>query len=214
MPPRMTELRLKLLKCIYKLSQGGNAVTQVQLAQATGTTPPVIHKHIQALEALGYVTVTRHAQRLNHLTLTELAQRELGIGALPIAGEIAAGPPRFTQDHLSSFAVKLADLLPVREGDYLLTVKGHSMQGIGIYPGDTVHVHPTTEVAEGEVAVVSIPGENTATLKRIYFEGDQVILTSENPDHPPMRYPRDQVTIQGVMMGRIGGKPPRKSRSS
>lgn len=210
----MTELRFKLLKCLHKLSLGGQPVTQVQLAQATNTTPPVIHKHIQALETLGYITVTRHAQRLNHLHLTDLAQRELGIGALPIAGEIAAGVPRFTQDHLSSFAVKLADLLPVREGDYLLTVKGHSMEGIGIYPGDTVHVHPTSEVNEGEVAVVSVSGENTATLKRVYFEGEEVILISEHPDHPPMRYPKEQVIIQGVMMGRIGGKPPRKSRPS
>jgi repressor LexA len=93
-------------------------------------------------------------------------------------------------EHMDTF-------LDVREGDFLLCVSGESMTGIGVMNGDHVLVRPTQEVHDGEVAVVLIPGENAATLKRLYRFGPEVTLISENPAYARMTYPADQVQVQG-----------------
>ena len=42
------------------------------------------------------------------------------------------------------FAERLADLLPVEPGDFLLKVRGDAMVGLGVRPGDCVVVRPYT----------------------------------------------------------------------
>ncbi|ULH18046.1 peptidase S24, LexA repressor (plasmid) [Deinococcus sp. KNUC1210] len=88
------------------------------------------------------------------------------------------------------------------------------MIGIGVMPGDYVLVRPTQEVLDGEVAVVLIPGEQAATLKRLYRFGDEVTLLSENPLFSRMVYLAEDVQVQGRMLGVIGLPRPRVSRLS
>ena len=131
------------------------------------------------------------------------ARAVLGLG-LPIYGQIAAGRPGLAEQQPDDFTPSLEALLGLRPGDFLLQVRGESMVGIGVMDGDYVLVRPTGEVDDGEVAVVLIPGENAATLKRVYVFGDEVTLISENPQHPRMVYPAGEVRIQGRMVGRVG----------
>ncbi|GEM49790.1 transcriptional repressor LexA [Deinococcus cellulosilyticus] len=213
MPPRITEIRKKILTCLLKLSQNG-PVTAAELARKMEMTPQNIHLHVKALEEMGYLTVHRLTDRTATLTIAEKAEKELGLGALPIAGQIAAGFPLTPSDHTQGFMSRLSDFFDAREGDYLLKVEGTSMTGVGIFPGDMVVVRPTTEIVEGEIAVVLIKSDNLVTLKRWYIEGDQVVLVSENAAMEPMRYRKEDVTLQGQLIGRMGGKPPRKNRHS
>lgn len=210
MPPRLTALRLQFLRRIHQYTQEhGQAPSAAELARLLNLTEATLSIHFKALSSLGLVE--RQGAR-GPLQLTSKALEILQIG-IPIYGQIAAGPPVLAEQAPDRLTPSLDKLLGVKEGDFLLEVRGESMTGIGIMDGDLVLVRPAQEVLDGEVAVVLIPGENTATLKRVYRMLDEVILESENPDMPRLAFPAEQVIIQGKMIGRLGlGTPPRKSR--
>ena len=129
----------------------------------------------------------------------------------PIYGRIAAGVPALAEQSPEDYTPSIEALLGMRAGDFLLRVQGESMIGIGVMDGDYVVVRPVQEVHDGEVAVVLLPGENAATLKRLYHFGPDVILLSENPAMARMTFPGEQVRVQGKMVGRVGLGVPRVS---
>ena len=209
MPPRLTQVRLQLLKHIQRLTRElGGPPSAAELARELKITEASVSLHLRALRELGYVERTGVRGRL---LLTEKALTLVGSG-IPIYGQIAAGPPILAEQTPDSATPSLDALLGVRDGDFLLTVQGNSMVGIGVIDGDYVLVRPASEVLNGEVAVVLVPGENTATLKRLFHFGNQVTLQSENPDHPLMAFPASQVQVQGRMIARVGLTGPRSSR--
>ena len=79
------------------------------------------------------------------------------------------------------------------------------MIGVGIYSGDLVAIHPTSDEPHGgEITLVIVPGDNTATLKRWQRHNGTVSLYSENPAYPPMTFKVEDVQIQGCLVGHIG----------
>ena len=79
----------------------------------------------------------------------------------PILGEIAAGQPTLADGQVEAYATRLQDVLDLREGDFLLRVRGDSMTGIGIYHGDLVAIHPSEEEPNsGEVVLVLARGQH------------------------------------------------------
>lgn len=211
MPPRLTATRLELLRRIAQhVQEHGRPPSAAELARLMGQSEAGISIHLKALISLGLIE--RLAAR-GPVHLTSKAEAILQVG-IPIYGQIAAGPPLLAEQTTDRFTPSLDKLMGVKEGDFLLEVRGESMTGIGIMDGDLVLVRPAQEVLDGEVAVVLIPGENTATLKRVYRMHGEILLENENPNLPRLpAYPAEQVTIQGKMIGRLGlGTPPRKSR--
>lgn len=205
MPPDLTPTRTRILSAALQLGSGATLRT---IAQKLGLTHEAVRQQAKILRDLGYLEPA--ATRFAPLTLTERARTSLGVG-IPIYGQIAAGRPILAEQAPDHTTPSLDALLGVREGDFLLEVRGDSMTGIGVLNGDWVLVRPATTVADGEVAVVLVPGENTATLKRLYHFGDDVVLVSENPDHARMTYPASEVQVQGRMVGRLGTVPTRTS---
>lgn len=201
MPPRLTALRLQLLRAVLRLTRDhGGPPSAAELARHLGITEASVSAHLRVMTELGYVG--RNGPR-GRLLLTEKAQAAIGVG-LPIYGQIAAGPPTLAEQSPDRVTPSLDALLGVRDGDFLLQVRGDSMSGIGVMDGDYVLVRPAQEVHDGEVAVVLVPGEGTATLKRLYRFEDQVTLLSENPAHPRMTFPATEVQVQGRMIARVG----------
>ena len=207
MPPRLTQVRLHLLRHIQRLTRElGGPPSAAELARELKITEASVSLHLRALRELGYVERTGVRGRL---LLTEKALTLVGSG-IPIYGQIAAGPPILAEQTPDSTTPSLDALLGVREGDFLLCVRGDSMTGIGVMDGNHVLVRPTQEVRDGEVAVVLIPGENAATLKRFFRFGEQVTLQSENPNHPLMTFHASEVQIQGRMIAHVGQAGPRR----
>ncbi|GGB76663.1 transcriptional repressor LexA [Deinococcus soli (ex Cha et al. 2016)] len=206
MPPRLTPLRLTLLRLTAQLTrETGGPPSAAELARAASLTEATISFHLKALVELGMIERTGARGRL---ILTEQARNAIQDG-IPIYGQIAAGAPILAEQTPDRVTPSLDQLLGVKEGDFLLQVRGDSMTGIGVMDGDYVLVRPTPEVLDGDVAVVLIPGDNAATLKRVYVFGDEVVLISENPDHPRRTYPAADVQIQGRMVARLGLAGPR-----
>ncbi|MFD2609156.1 transcriptional repressor LexA [Deinococcus taklimakanensis] len=205
MPPDLTPTRTRILSAALQLGSGATLRT---IAQKLGLTHEAVRQQAKILRDLGYLEPA--ATRFAPLTLTERARTSLGVG-IPIYGQIAAGRPILAEQAPDHTTPSLDALLGVREGDFLLEVRGDSMTGIGVMNGDWVLVRPATTVTDGEVAVVLVPGENTATLKRLYHFGDDVVLMSENPDMPRMTFPAADVQVQGRMVARFGHAAPRVS---
>ena len=180
-------------------------VWATSLAERMGMTRQGVHKHLRALEERGLVRVDARPRRGTVVELTDAGRRLLGLGGAPIVGEVAAGEPVFAEEKIEGYAERLEDLFPLQPGDFILRVRGDSMTGLGIFPGDYVVVRPFDgEPEPGAVVVVFLPGEETATLKRYYRKGDRVRLVSENPAYPPMEFPASEVRVQGRVLFHLG----------
>lgn len=144
------------------------------------------------------------------LRLTEHGLRLVGMGGLPLLGSIPAGPlSEAVADAETAF--DLQALLPWREGDFLLRVRGTSMIGDGILDGDKVLIRPDVEPHEGEIAAVLVGDAHEATLKRVFRLRDagQVRLRASNPGFLDLVVPVEAVKVAGVFRGLIrdGSRP-------
>ena len=67
---------------------------------------------------------------------------------------------------------------------FALRVRGESMLGAGILPGDLVVVHSQQEARRGEIVVALF--EDEATVKTLSYRDGGLWLLPENPDYEPI----------------------------
>ena len=103
---------------------------------------------------------------------------------IPLLGQIAAGKYLLAEENITEYLNVKCD----RHVDFALRVCGDSMVNARILDGDVVYIRKQQTVENGEIAAVLI--ENEATLKRVYYASDSVILRSENPAFPDHIYTR------------------------
>ena len=98
-------------------------------------------------------------------------------------GRVAAGRPLLAEENVED--TLLLDRSLTRDGSvFALTVRGDSMAGAGILPGDKVLVRQQHTAVTGDI-VVALLGEE-ATVKRFRLEPGRVILEAENPAYAPL----------------------------
>lgn len=213
----LTPRQRDVLLSAATLQTDGTTVTIALLSQALAIPRQNIRTYLRALEEMKLVHYIASERRTAIIHVTDAAYTLLGLTpqilALPIVGEVAAGQPGYAQEHVEGYATQLRDVLDIREGDFLLRVRGESMLGIGIYPGDLVVIRPMSEEPNpGEITLVAVPGEDTATLKRWSRNNGTVTLLSENPAYAPMIFPTQDVMVQGCLVGHIGTGRSRQTR--
>lgn len=86
---------------------------------------------------------------------------------------------------------------PTPEELFALRVRGESMTGAGILPGDVVIVRRQSTADSGDIVVALM--EDEATVKRLHCTGRRVELHAENPDFPPI-IPPGEVLILGKVI--------------
>ena len=101
---------------------------------------------------------------------------------VPLLGTIACGEPILAAENLEGDVAMPENV----HADFALRCKGDSMINARIYDGDVVYIRQQPTVEDGEIAAVLIGDE--ATLKRIHFFADHVVLEPENPQFRPMSY--------------------------
>lgn len=106
---------------------------------------------------------------------------------VPRLGVIACGEPIMTEENFERFD-GVPDFI---DCDFSLTCKGDSMINARIYDGDIVFIKMQPQVENGEIAAVLTNGETT--LKRVYFENNQLILQPENSAYRPFVYVNEQI---------------------
>jgi repressor LexA len=127
------------------------------------------------------------------------AMRRVGL-----AGTIAAGQPIPVPDQgeTEEYVDVPSDLVPDRIKDvYALRVKGNSMIDALIADGDIVLMRYQETAENGQMAAIRVIDRNEVTLKRIYFEGNQVRLQPANPTMDAWYEPAGNVQVQGRVVG-------------
>ncbi|MFL5303347.1 MAG: transcriptional repressor LexA, partial [Anaeromyxobacteraceae bacterium] len=135
-----------------------------------------------------------------------LGRREIRGGGrmveIPILGRVAAGQPILAQEHIEDTVQIDSFFLGTNKRVYGLRVQGDSMIGDGILSGDYIFVKKQLHADDGEIVVALIDDE--ATVKRVYFEGDQVRFQPSNPRMAPIYVRREDfrsTMILGVVVG-------------
>jgi len=117
--------------------------------------------------------------------------------AIPILGTVRGGLLRLAQDEWLG-----QELVPVEEslgGEYFyLEVIGDSMINARIYPGDLVYVKRQPIVESGTIAVVLVGDE--ATLKRVYYKDNGMVLHPENPKYEDMVYTQEDIEEKNIQV--------------
>ena len=223
-PIRITPRQLDVLDAIARLESQEQAVTTARLGEELKTERNMPRQNVRfyllPLRDLGLVDYVAGPRQSAAIRLTELGWEQtrerraatLETLSFPIIGEVAAGKPGLADQRIEGYAARLQDVLSLHEGDFLLRVRGDSMIGVGIYPGDLVAIHPSAEEPHsGEIALVALPGEDTATLKRWHRNNGTVTLISESPAYGPMIFSVEDVQVQGCLVGHIGTGRSRRS---
>lgn len=161
----------------------------------------------RALEVPAGEWVARTGLPLLQPAPSDDALEVLELVRVPVRALASAGLP-VTEDTGPVFVGSVIDheLVPVRDhrpGMLVLEVGGESMTtaaGGGIRPGDRIYVDPgDLDLREGLVYVLHISGLGL-TVKRLRRygggrDGGALWLTSDNPDHPPVK--PEEVTVVG-----------------
>ena len=122
---------------------------------------------------------------------------------LPLfASRVVAGFPSPADDYVEA-RLDLNELLVQRqEATYFLRVKGDSMLGAGIHPGDLIVVDRSINAEDGHVVVADIDGE--LTIKRLRWVNSVPELHPENPNYPVIRFKEGQeLRIWGVVTSAV-----------
>ena len=113
---------------------------------------------------------------------------------VPILGRIPAGVPLEMIEDIEGY-----EEIPWRPGEFFgLRVRGSSMAP-AIQDGDLIILKKQEDVESGQIAAVSIGGED-ATLKKVQKVDGHVVLLPLNPAYDPMLFPASSVRILGLLV--------------
>ncbi len=170
---------------VREVQEKGYAPSVREIAEALGLrSPSTIHQHLMALEQKG--CIRRHGERMRALEVVDKNLIKTGDAvALPLVGRVSAGPPSLADEHVEEQIEVPRKLLGDVRGCFLLRVRGESMIGAGILPGDIVVVRRQPVASPGEIIVALIQEE--ATVKRLAMHEGTPVLMPANPAYQPIR---------------------------
>jgi repressor LexA len=181
-----------------KISETGMPPTRAEIAKFFGfKSANAAEEHLKALAKKGYIEMLPGTSRGIRL-VEELTEPE----GLPLVGRVAAGEPILAIEHVEE-RYQMDGNLFHPPADYLLRVNGESMKDIGIFDGDLLAVHQTTEVNNGQVVVARV--DEDVTVKRFKREGNVVYLHAENEAFSPIKVDlaNQAFNIEGIAVGII-----------
>lgn len=191
-----------------RIEADGFAPSQTEIARAFGFRGVrAAQYHLEALEAAGVIERSPGRARSLRLLHWPDRPRQMDLPSsddalqLPVLGQVAAGVP-IGADIGSEQVVLMDRTLFSLTPDYLLRVKGDSMRDEGIFDGDLIGVHRTSEARSGQVVIARIDDE--ITVKLFKPARDRVRLLPRNPDHAPIEVqPGQDFAIEGLYCGLV-----------
>jgi repressor LexA len=180
----------------------GYPPTVRDIGKAVGlASSSTVHAHLANLERIGLLRRDPTKPRALELLDRAAAGVQAGVQTflqpgLPLVGQVAAGQPVLAEENIEEY-IQTPAFAGGEDGEFLLRVRGESMQDAGIIEGDLVVVRPQDTASDGDI-VVALVGEE-ATVKRFFQETDHVRLQPENATMEPIRS-RD-VRVLGRVVG-------------
>ena len=211
----LTDTQQAILALIAeRIETEGMPPSQTEIARAFGFKGVrAAQYHLEALEAAGVIEkIPGRARGLRVLRAPERPQQSLALAQagetddalhLPVLGQVAAGLPIGADVGGAAEQMLILDrVLFSPAPDYLLKVKGDSMRDEGIFDGDLIGVHRTSEARSGQIVVARIDDEITVKLLKI--GKDRIRLMPRNPDYEPIEVLPDQdFAIEGLYCGLV-----------
>ena len=180
----------------------GYPPTVRDIGKAVGlASSSTVHAHLANLERIGLLRRDPTKPRALELLDRAAAGVQAGVHTflqpgLPLVGQVAAGQPIVAEENIEEY-IQTPAFAGGEDGEFLLRVRGESMQDAGIIEGDLVVVRAQDHAQDGDI-VVALVGEE-ATVKRFFQESDHVRLQPENASMEPIRS-RD-VRVLGKVVG-------------
>jgi repressor LexA len=180
----------------------GVAPTYQEIAERFGfRSPNSVTTHVRLLRKKGCLESGSGKARTLRVTspLTRLRSRIVDI---PLFGSIPAGLAEDrVQEAKGCVSIDIQSLgIKPSPVAFALEVKGDSMIGKYIAPGDLVVIEPRAEPKTGDVVAALIDGDST--LKTFVQRSGKPYLRAENPRYPDL-IPAQELVIQGVMVALI-----------
>lgn len=202
----LTDAQLRVARLLASWERDEKAAFVPQLFPALGfSSASCLTDTLQRMERNGFIEILGGGAkgRPRLVRLTPKGRLSIGEGGLPLLGEIPAGPLAATLAEPID-VVEDSDLLPWQQGDFLLRVKGDSMTGDGILPGDLVLLRPEIDCVQGEIAAIQAGDDYEGTLKHVFVELNHVRLHASNPTCEDIIIPRKEWRgIAGVFRGLV-----------
>lgn len=183
---KLTGRQQQILDYLVQAVQEKGYVPSIrEIGEALGLrSPSTVHQHLSVLEHKG--RIRRHGERMRALEILDKSLVKKGDAiTLPLVGRISAGTPMLAEEQVEEYVDVPPKFLGDARGCFLLRVRGDSMTGAGIVPGDLVCVRPQPVASPGDI-VVALIGEE-ATVKRLGGEAGVPVLLPANPAFQPIR---------------------------
>ena len=209
---KLTARQSEILNLIARaIARSGYPPTRAEIATELGfRSANAAEDHLQALARKGMIELQAGTSRGIRLTAqargnvrTNPARALPGMEQLmlPLIGRVAAGHPILAQEHVEATLGVEPELFRARP-DYLLRVRGSSMQGAGILDGDLLAVKQARDARNGQIVVARIDDE--VTVKRLQQRAGRIELLPENPEFEPVVVrPGQEFAIEGLAVGLI-----------
>lgn len=170
-----------------------------EIGEAVGlTSSSTVHAHLRVLQQEGYLQRDPSKPRAIMVQFEPISGAAMGsrpVAHVPLVGDVAAGTGVLAEEHVEDVLPLPADL--TGEGPlFMLRVRGDSMIGAGILPGDYVVVRSQPDAQPGELVVAGIPGEE-ATVKTLQRRRGKIVLVPANPQYEELELAPAEVRIYG-----------------
>ena len=203
MRPPLTARQREVLDFVrHFMTRVGYPPTVREIGSHFGFVPRSVFDHLKALERKGYLRRDPAKSRSLQLLDASLSPsaRTSSYRELPILGRVAAGQPLLSDQNIEGTSVVPQDWVNDDEA-FLLKVQGESMIGAHICPGDQALVRRQSTAENGDIVVALLNDE--ATIKRILFRPDGIVLQPENPTMPPIEVRKGEKSFQ--ILGKVVG---------
>ena len=199
------ETRRKVWRFVRERLLEGTPPTLREVQKALGfRSVESARSHLDALVREG--KVVKQPGRSRGYRLPEGRGRTEPTVLVPLVGQVQAG----------GLAVAVEDpegLLPVHsrfaaDELFALRVRGESMTGAGIFPGDVVVVRRQPDAESGDIVVALVDDE--ATVKTLEKRRGRVVLQPENPSFPTIMPDPNELSLLGKVVEvrrYLGGTP-------
>ncbi len=214
---KLMQIIARLPEMRRRAGEVSSAFTQNSGADGSPADPPSAQEQLGAVLKEGTIDEVRLIKQVIETLFRQIAARRQPLlpairtrqpalfegkpRLLPALGYIPAGLPQGGVEQIANqFIAVPAEEFP--DAEFALKVHGDSMVDADIHHGDWVLLDSRREPRDG--SVVAALCDNETTLKTYRTDGESApFLRSENRAYPARIIARDEMQVQGVMVGKI-----------
>lgn len=185
MKKKLTETQQKVLRGITKfIMDRGFPPTIREIMELFGyASVNNVQRILTVLENKGYIKRDKRGNARCIELIKDEFENKFRLKQIPLLGDIAAGEPIFADQNIEGYYSFDTNLI-CKNGDFILRIKGDSMQGANILNNDLIIVKQVNVPKNKDIVVALL--DNEATVKRYFLETNHIRLQPENPEYQPI----------------------------